>query len=144
MQQIRRSALIHLPPQTLFRLVDNVEGYPAFLPWCTQGRVLIDGGSWKQAEILLQKGPIRIRLISRNQLDPPHSIELVQVKGPCDSLKGRWDFRPAADNSTRVELAIDFKLKKRFRLLVNEGTLNRTATLIMDRFCAQAKRLSSE
>ena len=40
MKTVRKSVLIWYSPAEMFRLVSDVESYPAFLPWCGSGKVL--------------------------------------------------------------------------------------------------------
>ena len=39
MREVKRSALVSQPPAKLFELINDIESYPQFLPWCTHTRV---------------------------------------------------------------------------------------------------------
>ena len=39
MREVKRSALVSQPPAKLFALINDIESYPRFLPWCTHARV---------------------------------------------------------------------------------------------------------
>ena len=39
MREVKRSALVNRPPAELFALINDIESYPQFLPWCTHARV---------------------------------------------------------------------------------------------------------
>lgn len=141
MQQIKRSALARLPAAVVFDLVDDVDNYTHFLPWCTKSQTLEAGENWKRAKITIQKGLMKVHFTSLNQQSPPHRIDLEQIEGPCRSLTGCWRFKPISDNATEIGLTIDFELKRKFRLLFNNTIMNRVADLVMDTFCAEAKRI---
>ena len=40
MREVKRSALVSQPPARVFTLINDIERYPEFLPWCTHARVL--------------------------------------------------------------------------------------------------------
>ena len=39
MREVRRSALVAQPPHRMFALINDIESYPQFLPWCTDAQV---------------------------------------------------------------------------------------------------------
>ena len=39
MREVKRSALVGKPAAELFALINDIESYPQFLPWCTHARV---------------------------------------------------------------------------------------------------------
>ena len=39
MREVKRAALVDRPPAELFALINDIESYPRFLPWCTHARV---------------------------------------------------------------------------------------------------------
>ena len=39
MREIKRSALVAQPPSRLFALINDIDSYPRFLPWCTHALV---------------------------------------------------------------------------------------------------------
>ena len=57
MREIKHSALVAQPPARLFALINDIESYPSFIPWCTHAKVL----SKSDREI--------IATISRSDLD---------------------------------------------------------------------------
>jgi ribosome-associated toxin RatA of RatAB toxin-antitoxin module len=40
MREIRRSALVPVPPQRMFELINDIEHYPQFVPGCHAAEVL--------------------------------------------------------------------------------------------------------
>ena len=45
MKTIVRSALVAYDAEEMYALVENIEAYAEFLPWCRQSRVLERAGS---------------------------------------------------------------------------------------------------
>ena len=40
MKRIARSAIVEHPAERMYALVEQIEAYPQFLPWCRDARVL--------------------------------------------------------------------------------------------------------
>jgi ribosome-associated toxin RatA of RatAB toxin-antitoxin module len=51
MQRVRKSVLVPFPAGEMFALVDDVERYPQFLPWCGGAHVLESHADGKTARI---------------------------------------------------------------------------------------------
>ncbi|MFZ0153612.1 type II toxin-antitoxin system RatA family toxin, partial [Pseudomonas sp.] len=53
---IQRSALLPYPAQALYDLVNDVAGYPEFLPWCSSTTVLEVSDTLMRASLEVAKG----------------------------------------------------------------------------------------
>ena len=40
MREVKRTALVSQPPAVLFALINDIEAYPQFLPWCERAEVI--------------------------------------------------------------------------------------------------------
>ena len=58
MPTIERSALVPFTAQQMYQLVNDVESYPEFLPWCSGGTVLEDSAEVRVARVDISKGPV--------------------------------------------------------------------------------------
>ena len=45
MKEIARSAIVEHSAAQMYALVDDIESYPRFLPWCREARVVDDAGN---------------------------------------------------------------------------------------------------
>ena len=55
MQNINRTALVPYSDQKMYDLVNNVENYPEFLPWCGGSEILEDRGDVTVASITIEE-----------------------------------------------------------------------------------------
>lgn len=53
MTVIEKSALVKFSAQQMFDLVNNIEDYPQFLPWCSGSRIIKREGDIIEAELLI-------------------------------------------------------------------------------------------
>ncbi len=60
MTTITRSALVMFTPDQMFDLVNDVEAYPNFLPWCRSSRILSKNEHVICASLDIAKGGIRV------------------------------------------------------------------------------------
>lgn len=113
MHRISRSALVPYPAERMFALVDDVESYPSFLPWCHDAQVHRRGPDEVEASLELRRGGISRTFRTRNILKPPVSIELRLVDGPFRRLAGEWRFQPLGADGSKVSLDLEFELESR-------------------------------
>lgn len=109
MRTVRRSALVPYSAAQMFALVDDVEAYPQFLPWCKSAEVHAREGVMLEATIELQRGDISKKIRTRNRNEPGESIAITLVEGPFRHLEGHWSFTQLADAGCKAELDISFE-----------------------------------
>ena len=110
MPTVRKSVIVHHPCETMFDLVDRVEDYPGFLPWCRGARVLERSNTVTQARIDVDYHGFTTHFTTRNAKERPRAMDLAFVEGPFESFGGRWTFKALGDEGCRVELALDYEL----------------------------------
>ena len=114
MPQINRSALMPFKQKDIFNLVNDVEAYPDFLPWCSSAKILEKAADQVLAKLTLKKMGVSYELVTRNRLSPFNLIDIELVEGPLQSLKGKWLFTELGDLGCKVEMSLGFEMKKRF------------------------------
>jgi ribosome-associated toxin RatA of RatAB toxin-antitoxin module len=137
------SKSVHVPrsAEQMFALVDDVERYPQFLPWCSGTRVLERGDEVTRARLEIDYHGLKTHFTTANRKQPPHRMDLDLEEGPFERLKGRWTFTPLGAEGSRVELTLDYELAS--------GSLNRFVAPVLghimetlvDRFVARAESL---
>ena len=114
MPQINRSALMPFKQKDIFNLVNDVEAYPDFLPWCSSAKILEKTSDQVLAKLTLKKMGVSYELVTRNRLSPFNLIDIELVEGPLQNLKGEWLFTELGDLGCKVEMSLGFEMKKRF------------------------------
>ena len=142
MREVKRSALVNRPPAELFALINDIESYPQFLPWCTHARVLSRSATEIVATIGVRQGALHGEFTTRNTLDPDRSIQLELVSGPFRTLQGQWQLTPIDTHGCRVELTMRFAFTHRLTALVFEPKFAATMGSLVDAFVARARSLS--
>jgi ribosome-associated toxin RatA of RatAB toxin-antitoxin module len=138
MREVKRSALINKPPAEVFALINDIESYPQFLPWCTQTRVQSRTESQIVATIGVRKGALQGEFTTRNTLDPNRSIRMDLVSGPFRTLQGEWRLTPI-ENGCRVDLSMRFAFNNRLSAILFEGLFAETIGSLVDAFVTRAR-----
>ena len=142
MPSIERSALIAVPAADVYALVNDVEQYPAFLPWCAHAEILSKSETEVVARIDIAVRGRRETLVTRNRLTPSSAIALEMVEGPFRHFEGRWRFTPLGDAGCRVNLEVSFELANRLVGAFAAPFLHRIADRIVDAFAARVRAVS--
>ena len=69
MREIKHSALVAQPPARVFDLINDIESYPTFVPWCTHAKVLSRSDREIVATIGVHRGPLQSEFTTRNELE---------------------------------------------------------------------------
>lgn len=139
MREVKRSALVNKPPAEVFALINDIESYPQFLPWCTHARVLSRTPQEIVATIGVRQGALQGEFTTRNTLDPDRSIHLDLVSGPFRTLEGEWLLTPVEEHGCRVELRMRFAFSNRLTAMLFEPLFAHTIGSLVDAFVARAR-----
>ena len=95
MTAINRHAEVPFSTEQMFNLVNDIESYPEFLPWCVESRVHSRNDDEVRASLTLAKGNLQKSFSTLNRLQKYKMIELRLLDGPFHHLEGfapdsRW------------------------------------------------------
>ena len=138
MREVKRSALVNQSPARLYELINDVESYPQFLPWCTHARVEARTPQEIVATIGVRQGALHGEFTTRNTLEAGRSIHMRLVSGPFRTLEGEWLLTPVADGC-RVDLSMRFAFRNALSGLMFEPVFAQTVGSLVDAFVARAR-----
>ena len=88
MREVKRSALIAESPARMYALVNEIERYPEFVPWCTAARVDARKEGEVIATLTIKRGPVKSEFTTRNLLEADKRVLMQFVSGPFRVLEG--------------------------------------------------------
>ena len=142
MTTITRSSLVIYTPDQMFDLVNDVEAYPQFLPWCRDCRIISKNEDVVCATLDIAKGGIHHEFSTRNTLDHGNSIRIALIDGPFQHLEGHWQFSPIGDNQgCRIQLDMDFEFSTRLLSLALGPVFTQISGSLVDAFCKRAQEI---
>jgi ribosome-associated toxin RatA of RatAB toxin-antitoxin module len=139
MREIKHSAIIAQPPGRVFEVINDIESYPRFLPWCTHAKILSRTEREIVATVGVRKGPLHGEFTTRNELEPDRRISMQLVSGPFRTLEGEWLLSPIGENGCRAELHMRFAFKNALSTLLFEQKFGETMTSLVDAFVTRAR-----
>ncbi len=138
MPVVNKSALVPYTAAEMYALVDDIESYPRFLPWCRSAREWERSEDEVRASIELAKGAIRKTFTTHNRLQKDKMIEMRLVEGPFHHLEGFWRFEPLDDNACKVTLDLEYEFSNPLLKMTIGPVFNQITNTLVDAFCARA------
>lgn len=125
----------------MYALVDDIESYPVFLPWCTGTQILSRNEDEVHAVIALARGGMHKAFTTCNRLQHSKMIEIRLVEGPFRHLEGFWRFNSLSEQTCKVSLDMDFEFSNKLISLVFGPIFNQITNTLVDAFCARALQI---
>ncbi|MFG1495141.1 type II toxin-antitoxin system RatA family toxin [Saccharospirillum sp. HFRX-1] len=141
MTEIHRTALVPHSAETLYNLINDVEAYPQFLDGIVDAQEIESSETHMVGRLVVRKAGIERTLVTRNQLERPHRIELQLVEGPLKSLTGLWTITPLGDEGCRVALDMSFETDGRLMAMAFGPILRQLGDRMVDAFVQRADEL---
>ena len=138
MSSIHKSALVPYSPAEMFALVDDIDRYPTFLPWCSAARVLARSDDQVRATISLSKSGVDKSFTTCNRNQKNKMIEIRLEEGPFRHLQGYWRFDELGGDGCKVSLDLEFEFSSRVLGLVVGPVFNQVANSLVDSFRKRA------
>jgi ribosome-associated toxin RatA of RatAB toxin-antitoxin module len=135
---IKRSALVSYTPRQMFELVNNVEDYPHFLPWCRESHIISQDDKQVEATLEIAWSGMHKNFTTRNYLHPYERMDITLVDGPFKHLEGRWNFIPLGEQGCKVNMELEFELTGHILDKVFQPIFNHIANSLVDAFCKRA------
>jgi ribosome-associated toxin RatA of RatAB toxin-antitoxin module len=141
MQLVERSALVTYTAAQMFALVNDVERYPEFLPWCLEGRVEEVSGTERTATLKVARGVLQTEFTTRNTVQQDARIQLQLLHGPFRDLTGEWRFEDIGTRGSRVQFRVEFEFKNRLTAHAFNAVFEAMCGTIIDAFVLRAQAM---
>lgn len=125
----------------MYDIVNGVEAYPEFLPWCGGAKLHHADDTDLEASIQIKVAGIEQWFKTRNSMVPGESIEIALLEGPFRRLHGRWDFTALGDDACKISFRIEFEFKRGLAATVIAPIFTKIANSMVDSFCQRAQEL---
>ena len=113
MAQIEKIVLVEHSAQEMFSLVDRVEEYPEFLPWCGGTSLIERTDSITLAAIKIDYHGVKQSFTTKNLKDAPEWMHIELQEGPFKHLKGHWHFKPLGDTACKIEFRLEYEFSNK-------------------------------
>ena len=144
MYNIHKSAIVLHPAAKMFKLVDEVENYPNFLPWCGSARIIHRDSEITRASIEINFKGIKQSFTTENVKKSDHMMQIRLIDGPFKHLSGSWLFKKLDENSCQIELTLEYQFSNILLETLISPVFNIIANTFIDEFIKEANRRNDQ
>lgn len=141
MRRIDKSVLIEHSAEQMFALVDAVEEYPQFLPWCGGTEVKWRDEQVTVATIYIDYHHVKQSFTTENTKQRPLSIDMKLVDGPFRHLDGRFRLTELAPGACKVEFQLEYQFSNKLLELVIGPVFSHIADTFVEAFIVRANKI---
>jgi ribosome-associated toxin RatA of RatAB toxin-antitoxin module len=138
MKHIARSAIVEHSSAEMYALVEDIEAYPVFLPWCTKAVVHERRPGATKATLTVGAGRLRHSFTTQNANRPGEAIDMRLVEGPFRRFAGQWRFVPLSRSACRIEFSLRYEFSSRALGRLLAPLFDRMADTMVEAFVRRA------
>ena len=141
MKRVSRSAIVECDADAFYALVEDVESYPQFLPWCVAAQVQRREPGRTVATLTLGLKGLRRSFTTDNVNVPGRSIDMKLVEGPFRHFASAWRFVALRPGAAKVEFSMDYEFSSRALAAALGPAFGRLADGTVEAFTKRAMAL---
>jgi len=138
MAVVHKSVFLGYSAEQMFALVEKIEDYPKFLPWCGGVEVKERKDNAVTASLTINYHGVRQSFTTSNENLPPDTIHMKLVDGPFKCLDGTWTFKRLRDDACKVDLDLRYEFSSRVLDSLIGPVFGMIANSMVDSFCKRA------
>jgi len=141
MKRIARSAIVPHSAAQLYALVEDIESYPRFLPWCVGAEVRSRGPGATLATLTVGVSGVKQSFTTQNENRAPEAIDLKLVEGPFRHFAAAWRFQPLGGQACKVEFSMEFEFSSRTLATLLRPVFEHIADSMVNAFTRRADEI---
>jgi ribosome-associated toxin RatA of RatAB toxin-antitoxin module len=136
MTTISHKKIVPYTREQMYALVNAVDDYAKFLPWCSSSKIITQTAEGMTAEMTVKN---TVTFTTQNTLTPYSKIELKLVSGPFKQLHGAWQFVEAAEGHCEIQVHLEFTFKNTLLKIALGSIFEEIGHKLITAFIARAK-----
>ena len=141
MAQVDKSVLVAQSASRMFELVDAVEKYAEFLPWCGASECTFRDAHVTRATLSINDRGIRQSFSTENTKSAPQLMQIKLIQGPFRMLEGAWRFTELGAAGCKVELSLRYEFSNRLLEKLVGPVFGYIANSMVDAFVKRANSI---
>lgn len=137
MREINREALVPHSPEQMFELIERVEEYPQFLPWCLSTSLIARTPDSVSATVVVGVRDLHVQVTTRNEKRPPAFMAIHMEGGTFRRFYGEWSLRPLGDAGCHIRFMLQYELPLHAEALAGR-LIEHAADRMVDAFVRRA------
>ncbi len=139
MKTVERSVLIGYSARRMFDLVDLVEEYPQFLPWCVRTELIARDEKKTAATLYINYHGVKANFSTENEKEIPTLMLIRLLDGPFRRLEGQWRFHVLAEDACKIEFSLTYEFSSRLLEKVIGPVFGKIIGSFVDAFIKRAQ-----
>jgi ribosome-associated toxin RatA of RatAB toxin-antitoxin module len=144
LKRIARSAIVEHSGDALYALIEDIEAYPQFLPWCLGARIHERAPGRTVATLTVGIKGVRQAFTTENINRPGESIDMRLIEGPFKRFAAAWRLKPLGANATRIEFTLEYQFASRVLARLLEPLFSHIADTMVTSFGRRADALHAK
>jgi ribosome-associated toxin RatA of RatAB toxin-antitoxin module len=141
MPLVNKSVLVPYGASRMFDLVERVEDYPLFLPWCGGAQIQERTDGFMVATLRIDYLGLRQSFTTENRQVRDQRISMTLRDGPFSKLDGQWLFTPLRADACKVEFSLDYVFAGALLSRALSPVFDQIAGSFVDAFVKRAQAL---
>jgi ribosome-associated toxin RatA of RatAB toxin-antitoxin module len=135
---IHRTAIVPYSASQMFDLVNDINAYQEFVPYCTSSVVHEKTADEIRATLTLSAKGFQKSFTTLNRLQENRMMEIQLIDGPFKQLEGFWKFEQRDENHSEVILDLTFELSNKMFAMMFGPVFQQVAGSLVDAFVKRA------
>jgi len=139
MTRVQKSVLVPYSASQMFDLVERIDDYPRFLPWCAGASIVGQTEHGRLVRIDINYHGVRTYFTTENRGRRPEQIVVELRDGPFRHLSGTWRFHALSETGCKIELELDYEFSTHLLERLIGRAFSHVATSFVDAFVRRAE-----
>ena len=141
MAQVEKTVLVGHSAERMYNLVDKVEDYPKFLPWCGGVDLIKRDEATTVATLHIDYHGIKQNFTTENHKVFPCKMDIKLVNGPFRHLEGDWRFIELAEDACKIEFRLNYEFSNFLLEKLISPVFSHIANTFVDAFVHRAEQI---
>lgn len=141
MHNVEKTVLVMHSAEQMFKLVDAVEDYPKFLPWCSGADLTERTETSTSATLHIDYHGIKQSFATKNQKEFAKVMQIKLQNGPFKHLDGEWRFIALNDNACKIEFKLNYVFASMLLEKLIAPVFGHIANTFVDSFVSRADKV---
>ena len=138
--KIKKEAIILENIEKVFNIVNRVDLYKNFVPYCVDSRIISEENNQMKARLDFNVKGLQTNFTTQNTIKNNKVIQMKLVDGPFKYLDGEWKFTEI-DNKTLIELTINYEVQSKILDYTISRSLEKIMGYLVKAFVSESKKL---
>lgn len=141
MVTVEKNVLVPHSSAQMFTLVDTVENYQSFLPWCGGVNLIERTEQTTSATIFIDYHGLKQSFTTQNQKQFPSTMEMRLSDGPFKHFHGQWRFIALNENACKIEFVLTYEFSNALLGKIISPVFSHIANTFVDSFVKRAAQV---